>query len=139
MAQVHYLTLVRVWGSSDSRNIALSDLDGDHDIDVYVANKEQPNIVWMNNGDGTFVDSGQTLGTNASLGVALGDLDGDGDSDAFVINQDQGNTVWLNDGQGTFTNSGQSLDTADSRGLAMGDIDHDGDLGRIRGQCKRRR
>ena len=42
--------------------IVLEDLDGDEDVDAFIANNGEPNEVWLNNGDGTFVDSGQALG-----------------------------------------------------------------------------
>jgi len=77
--------------------VALGDLDGDGDLDAFVANYGQANKVWVNNGDGNFT-AGQGLGSAYSYGVALGDLDGDGDLDAFVTNYGggQANKVWLN-------------------------------------------
>jgi len=76
---------------------------------------------------GTFVDSGQTLGSSISYAVALGDLDGDGDLDAFVANAyyagDAANKVWLSNGLGIFTDSGQSLGSSRSYAVALGDLD----------------
>jgi uncharacterized repeat protein (TIGR01451 family) len=90
-------------GNSGSEAVALGDVDGDGDLDAFVGNNSyygtgQPNRVWLNNGAGTFISSGQSLGSLDSDGVALGDLDGDGDLDALVGNQgsDQVNRVWLN-------------------------------------------
>jgi hypothetical protein len=116
-------------GSSDSYDVALGDLDGDGDLDAFVANLSQPNTVWLNNGAGAFTDSGQSLGSSNSWDVALGDLDGDGDLDAFVANYNsQANKVWLNDGTGAFTDNGQNLGNSESLGVALGDVDGDGDL-----------
>jgi hypothetical protein len=116
-------------GSSSSFGVALGDLDGDGDLDAFVANAYQPNKVWLNDGNGAFTDSGQSLGSSESWDVVLGDLDGDGDLDAFVANgYDGANKVWLNDGTGTFTDSGQSLGNSESYGVALGDLDGDGDL-----------
>ena len=68
----------------------IADFDGDGDLDVFVANYDQGNKVWLNNGSGNFTDSGQDLRENSSTdnsrGVDLADLDGDGDLDAFVAN-----------------------------------------------------
>jgi hypothetical protein len=123
-------------GNANGYGVALADLDGDQDLDAFIANyNNQPNEVWLNQGGaqsgtpGIFTDSGQNLGANNSFAVALGDLNNDGDMDAFVTNRTgQGNQVWFNDGLGFFTNSGQSLGNADSLGVALGDLDGDNDL-----------
>jgi hypothetical protein len=116
-------------GSSTSENVALGDLDGDGDLDAFVAN-HGANKVWLNDGTGCFTDSGQDLGSSWGWGVALGDVDGDGDLDAFVANsyEVQANKVWLNDGTGIFSDSGQSLGSSSSMDVALGDLDGDGDL-----------
>ena len=83
------------------------------------------NRVWTQDGSGTFVDTGSTLGNSQSQGVALGDVDGDGDLDAFVvngINLGQANRVWINDGSAVFSDSGNSLGSTFTRGVALGDM-----------------
>ena len=122
-------------GNSLSIGVALGDLDGDGDLDAFVANLEStPNRVWLNDGSGNFTDSGQALGNSSSAFVALGDLDGDGDLDAFVANYfvtygiSEPNRVWFNDGSGVFTDSGQALGDATSSEVSLGDLDGDGDL-----------
>ncbi len=84
-------------GNSTSNDVTLGDLDGDGDIDVFVANgREHPNKIWLNDGAGIFTDSGLNLGNSDSMAVALGDLDDDGDIDAFVANKEGPNKIWLN-------------------------------------------
>ena len=114
---------------SSTTAVALDDLDGDGDLDVFVGNGGgQVNQVWLNDGAGTFdADNIRNLGSANSQAVALGDLDGDGDPDV-VIGNIGANTVWLNDGTGNFSDSGQSLGSTNSLAVALGDLDGDGDL-----------
>jgi hypothetical protein len=86
--------------------VALGDLDGDRDLDAFVACgdgrglgdlPDTPNLIWLNDGTGVLSDSGLRLGNADSQEVALGDLDGDGDLDAFVVNSDMPGEVWLNE------------------------------------------
>jgi hypothetical protein len=129
----------QVLGLQRSAGVGLGDLDGDGDLDAFVANGQsfpEPNKVWFNDGHGSFIDSGQNLGTGESLIVALGDLDGDGYLDAYVTNVNQGvgeaDEVWINDGYGTFTLI-QSVGSAESAASALGDLDGDGDLDAVVG------
>jgi hypothetical protein len=117
----------------DSQAIALGDLDGDGDLDAYVARNRARSTVWFNDGTGTFSDSGQDLGDARSWSVALGDLDGDGDLDAVVGNYGAATTLWFNDGAGTYTERSQSLEAGDVYAVALGDVDGDGDLDAVTG------
>ena len=81
-------------------DFALGDLDGDGDLDVFLAKgtavaQQVCRIqVWLNDGSGSFTDSGQRLGNLDSRSIQLGDLDLDGDLDAFIANQfAEGNEV----------------------------------------------
>jgi hypothetical protein len=119
------------------RSIALSDLNGDGYLDVFIANDQIgnnigcPNEVWFNDGTGKLIDSGQRLGNLASSEVALGDIDGDGDIDAIIANlhdlagNDQPNEIWLNDGKGNFTNGGVNLGSR-SYSETLADVNNDG-------------
>ncbi len=73
---------------------ALEDFDGDGRMDIFAAIDFDPNRLWRNQGDGSFVDLASAWGlANAwnDMGVALGDYDGDGDFDLYVSN------IWLPD------------------------------------------
>jgi hypothetical protein len=123
-------------GGETGNGLALGDLDGDGDVDAFVANDynaPEANQVWFNQGDGTF-SSGQALGTADGNAVALGDLDGDGDLDAIVATLSPISAqVWLNQGgiqggtEGIFA-AGVALGASSAYGVALGDIDNDGDL-----------
>jgi uncharacterized repeat protein (TIGR01451 family) len=129
----HFVDSGQALGTADSAAVALGDLDGDGDLDAFVANRlgygGGPNAVWLNDGSGAFSDSGQSLGSGYTSAVLLGDLDGDGDLDAFEVNYDtQPNRVWLNDGTGIFSDSGQSMGSMSGLDGVLGDLDADGDL-----------
>ncbi len=79
---------------------AVDDLDGDGDLDVFLASGFLGHQVWLNNGNRAFSDRGDELDSLNSQAVALGDLDGDGDPDAFVANSGP-NKVWLNSSPGS--------------------------------------
>lgn len=114
----------------NSWQVSLGDLDGDGDLDAFIANGNvNPNTVWSNAGSGLFTDTGQRMGNSKSKSLALGDLDGDGDLDAFIANvSGQANEVWINNGSSVFTNSGQTLGSGASRGVRLGDMNSDGHM-----------
>lgn len=88
-----------------------ADFNGDHLVDLYVANDQAANFLWTNRGDGTFEDTGLLAGAaynrhgaaEASMGVTAGDFDRDGDDDLFMTHLNtQSNTLYVNDGSGNF-------------------------------------
>ncbi len=72
------------WGKAAS----FADVDGDADLDLYVCNTESKNLLFLNQGDGTFVERAGPLGlaiTAASTGCAFADYDRDGDLDLYLL------------------------------------------------------
>ena len=132
-------TFTRGWTQADADtmmlgDVALGDLDGDGDLDAIVTNghfqsTSQPSLVFLNDGAGSFTDSGQWLSAVRNAGLALGDLDGDGDLDLILADHEAPNQVWVNDGMGTFEDSGARFGGGQFyRHLHMGDLDGDRDL-----------
>jgi hypothetical protein len=75
-----------------------------------------PNILYRNNGDGTFTDVsvashvGQYVGKG--MGVAFADYDGDGLTDIFISNDTYPNFLLHNNGDGTFTDQASDAGVA---------------------------
>ena len=90
---------------------ATADFDGDGWTDLFVANDQRENQLWMNRGDGTFDDRALLAGAavdaagvaKADMGVDAGDFDNDGDEDLFTtVLTGEGSTLYVNDGTGLF-------------------------------------
>jgi hypothetical protein len=97
-----------------------------------------PNILYRNNGDGTFTDVSQQSHVaqyvGKGMGVAFADYDNDGFTDIFVSNDTFENYLLHNNGDGTFTNvailAGVAYNAYGSAIAGMGadfrDVDNDG-------------
>ena len=148
-----------------STSCAFADIDNDGDVDLFVANyvdftpdnnkvctgggnirtychpnvyHSLPDILYRNNGDGTFTDitkeSGVYRTDGNGLGVVFGDYDNDGWIDIYVANDSVPNFLFHNKGKGVFEEVGFRAGVAlggEGRPLAgmgtdMGDIDGDG-------------
>lgn len=98
------------------RQFSWVDYDGDMDLDLFVAMRDRPNMLYRND-RGLFVDIAATVGLadpRRSVGAVWFDADMDGDLDLYVANQDgDKNGFFRNDG-GRFT------DVADAAGVAWG-------------------
>ncbi len=82
-----------VWtmGTQPGRGVTAADFDEDGDLDIYVSNyRLEPNILWLNNGSGSFTNVAAAYGAlgghGHTIGSAWGDLDNDGHIDLFVGN-----------------------------------------------------
>ncbi len=117
--------------SAVARSVVAGDVDGDGDFDVIVGNQFAITL-WINEGDGYFVDGSMQLpqGAAGAHGTRLGDVDGDGDADLVYISHTtpESLVVALNDGSGQFNNGPpMSLPPVSTilTDLALGDIDGD--------------
>jgi hypothetical protein len=151
--------------SAWSSSALFFDYDLDGDLDIYVANyleldrrvpcadragkpdycgprayRGVADVLYRNNGNGTFTDvsvASRIAGApSKGLGVTTADFDSNGYPDVFVANDGVPNQLWLNQGDGTFRERallrGLALDSFGSAGagmgVALGDADEDGDL-----------
>jgi len=121
-------------GLRKSYSVTLADFDGDNDLDAFVGNRADSdswNTVWLNDGTGQFIDSGQLLGNFETHSVESGDVDNDGDIDVIAANcckstlPDNGNIIWINNGNGIFATNGQSLGVKHSKDIALADFNGD--------------
>lgn len=150
-----------------SASAAFADIDRDGDLDLYVCNYVEysleadipchfknklriycgPNeyqgiadILYRNNGDGTFTDITKSAGvyepTTRGLGVVCTDVNNDGWIDIYVANDMSPNTLFINQMDGTFNEEGIQRGVAfngdgianGSMGIDAGDYDNDGDI-----------
>lgn len=74
--------------------VIIAELTNDEYPDIFIANDAMPDRLWVNQGDGTFVDEGMSRNiamddtgvAKAGMGVSVVDIDQDGDSDVYVTN-----------------------------------------------------
>ena len=148
-----------------STSAAFCDIDADGDLDLYVTAyvRDQPpqachdavglpdfcgpntyrgvpDVLYRNNGDGTFdnvsVESGISRVARNGLGVVCFDFNGDGRSDILVANDGEENLLWINRGAGSFHDDALPFgvavnlfgDAEAGMGIALGDVDGDGRL-----------
>jgi hypothetical protein len=151
-------------GKSVSAGCCFFDMEADGDLDLYVANYVnfsyashvphaqlglpaypsplnyvgEPDILFCNNGDGSFrdvsIESGIAAHAGRGMGVVCADYDQDGDTDVFVANDVMENFLFQNDGRGKFTEVGLLSGVAygprglpyGNMGADFGDFDNDG-------------
>ena len=142
-----------------ANGVSMADINQDGLLDIYVCiggprnskDKDRANLVYINKGDGTFVEKGKDLGiadTGYSIQAVFFDYDKDGDADLYLLtnalvnysrlisrpkmfNGEAASTdrLYKNNGDGTFTNvSEQAGITIEGFGLGVSicDINNDG-------------
>jgi hypothetical protein len=97
--------------TSKSLGVALIDYDRDGWMDLFVANDTQPNKLYRNKGDGTFVDNAMAAGVafseagvaRAGMGVDAADYDGSGRASLIIGNfSNEMMALYHNEGTGLF-------------------------------------
>ncbi len=115
---------------------AFFDYNNDGWQDIYIANDkiQNTNILYKNNGDGTFTDVSEVSNTNIAIdamSVTIADYNGDTWFDIYVTNGTQGNYLLKNNGDGTFSNIAPNTGTMFNSiawGAVFLDAENDGDL-----------
>jgi hypothetical protein len=143
-------SIVNTPGNAIAATWADYDRDGFLDLFVTTGFAETANLLYRNNGNGTFTAvtpaGGVANDAGDSWGAAWGDYDNDGDLDLFVANRGnagpRNSFLYRNEGNGTFTrltNTGLTTDQGTSLDCAWADFDNDGWLdlfvsnGRVQG------
>ena len=112
---------------------AFADVDHDGDLDIVVTGPS--NILFRNNGNGTFADITQAAGVNAYDSPATGaavvptDFDNRRDVDLFVLNRQHSPMLFRNMRDGTFRNVAKETGLDNGEGfwcVAAGDVNKDG-------------
>lgn len=89
--------------------VVCDDFNDDGWLDIYVANDQYANSLWLNNKDGTFRDEAMMMGAafninghiEASMGIVAADFNQDGLPDLFMTHLSQEtNTIYRNLGNG---------------------------------------
>ncbi|MCB0462235.1 MAG: FG-GAP-like repeat-containing protein [Flavobacteriaceae bacterium] len=115
---------------------AFFDFNNDGWQDIYIANDRftTSNILYKNNGNGTFTDVSASSGTNIimdAMSTTIDDYNGDGYLDIYITNTASGNYFLRNNGDETFTNIASTTGTTFNSiawGAVFLDADNDTDL-----------
>ncbi len=110
---------------------------GDRDYCTPLAYRPQPDVLYRNEGDGTFRDVTSDAGLAETFGNGMGtvaaDFNGDSRLDIYVANDGVANQLWINRGDGRFEDAALLSGVAFSgsgepeAGMGVGVADFDGD------------
>jgi hypothetical protein len=124
----------------DGMGMTAADYDGDWDLDVYVTNIFDGNLLYRNNGDGTYTNVATEAGTvnlRVGWGTMFFDCDNDRLQDLYVVDFGMNGTsnnvdrLYCNQGNRTFTDIAPDAGITwgeDGFGLSVGDVNGDGGM-----------
>ncbi len=75
-------------GEGAGAGAAFADIDNDGDLDLYCCKYDAPNLLYINQGDGTFVEAAHAYGLDfhgCSVMASFSDFDRDGDLDLYLL------------------------------------------------------
>ena len=120
--------------NGQGQGVAWGDFNNDGWLDLFVAQTDGGNRMYINNGGGSFYEnSGQFISQSASIQPVAFDVNDDGYIDLLVTRTaGASNLLYLNGGGGGFGEQGNQWGigaaNANSQGAGVGDYDRDGDL-----------
>jgi len=97
---------------------------GDGAIDIFFPTRNDRDLFFRNNGDGTFTEIGEQVGLTFATdarSAAAGDIDNDGDLDIYVLaHLEADHYLYINDGSGFFTEEAALRGAEIGGGLRLG-------------------
>ena len=113
-----------------AQSVFASDVDGDGDMDVLSASRDDDKIAWYeNDGSQNFTTHDITTSADCAYSVFASDVDGDGDMDVLSASDGDDTIAWYeNDGSQNFATHNITITADWARSVFASDVDGDGDM-----------